>query len=118
MSYDSTLPTERDKVRTLIGDTDPSNEVLDDDHIDDVLAQQGTTARAAAWCAQEVKAILLQDPMKVKLSDGTSVDYQDRLSALDAVIQSGAPAGIATLTRPPATARIGIMTAGTGYIVR
>ncbi len=56
MSFDPSLPTDRDKVRLYIGDTDPASERLSDDTIDGVLALERNPRRAAARCAQILAA--------------------------------------------------------------
>ena len=54
MSFDPTLPTDRDWVRLLTGDDDPLNEQVADATIDAVLVEvlaQGASAGAAKYCA-------------------------------------------------------------------
>jgi hypothetical protein len=79
VSYTNTLPTNKDKVRLLIGDTDTSAEMLVDNEINAVLALQPTVTFAAAACAD---AIAAKYARKVDLSIGaTSVSLSQRAEA-------------------------------------
>lgn len=54
MSFNPSLPTDRDWVRLFIGDDDPLHEQLADATIDAILVEvlaQGATAAAAKYCA-------------------------------------------------------------------
>ena len=51
MSYDSTLPSNRDWVRFLIQDTDTTAHLITDDEIDAVLADQIATGEATKYYA-------------------------------------------------------------------
>lgn len=61
LSYDPGLPNNKDKVRHLIGDTDPDQEFLEDTEIQFHLDQEGTVRRAAAQCARAIAARLAAD---------------------------------------------------------
>jgi hypothetical protein len=54
VSFDPALPTDRDWVRLLIGDTDPLHEALTDATIDALIAKAlvyGASAEGAKYCA-------------------------------------------------------------------
>lgn len=55
-SYDETLPTTRDQVRTLIGDIDSEDPLLDDGVIDFILTQRSTVLDSAAMAARAIAA--------------------------------------------------------------
>jgi len=55
-SYDPTLPTDRDKVRLLIGDTDTASPKFQDSEIDAILVAQPNTYYASAQLLDSLAA--------------------------------------------------------------
>jgi hypothetical protein len=54
VSFDPSLPTDKDWVRLLIGDTDPTDEAVDDSTIAAILVEvmaNGASAAGAKYCA-------------------------------------------------------------------
>ena len=54
MSFDPALPTDKDWVRLLVGDYDPTDETLSDDTINAIIAEvlaHGASAEGAKYCA-------------------------------------------------------------------
>jgi hypothetical protein len=79
VSFDNTLPSNRDRCRALVGDTDEANELFSDDHYDAVEAQQTSFELFVAFIADELVAVYAQEPDRVGLSDGIRcVDGADR----------------------------------------
>lgn len=76
-SYDSALPTDRDKVRREIGDTQTSDQQLADEEIDYTLTQRSSVLGAAILCCD---LIISNYARQVSQSVGSvSVSYSDRL---------------------------------------
>lgn len=87
-TYDETLPTDLDRARSLLGDTEinPAEDALHtDEHILAVLDQESTFEAAVAWLADELAARIAQEPVKVRLRDGTTVDYSARIPVWQAL---------------------------------
>src|SRR5688572_29195622 len=84
-TYDETLATDKDKIRSLLGDTNvspASNALFTDEHIAAVLTIQGTIKAAVAYLADELIAQSAQEPVKIIVTDGgvsISVDYSKRI---------------------------------------
>ncbi|MBW2672586.1 MAG: hypothetical protein JRD89_04105 [Deltaproteobacteria bacterium] len=55
-SYDSTLPTDKDKVRFHIGDTDQSDQLLQDEEISYLLGETTNVLLAASRAAKAIAA--------------------------------------------------------------
>jgi hypothetical protein len=94
-SFEPALPTDRDYVRFLVGDTDPDNAQLDDDTIDALLVRHsGRTfcaaadageAIAARWSAKTEGVIEKQVArLRIKRAEGSSLQagYMDYLRTL------------------------------------
>lgn len=77
-TYDDTLPTDRDRARSLIGDTDTANALFSDEHIDAVLAYRGSLMAGVVYLAQELVAQYTRNPVR-KSASGVSVDYTENL---------------------------------------
>lgn len=60
-TYDPTLATDRDKIRTLIGDTNTADQLLTDEQIAYMLAQTPQVDLAAAECCDLILAKLARD---------------------------------------------------------
>lgn len=87
-TYDDTLPTDKDKARSLLGDTDvdPASEALhSDEHITAVLAWQGSLAAGVVYLAKELIARFATEPVKVT-ADGVTVDYTARLGVWRTIV--------------------------------
>lgn len=78
MAYDDTLPTDKDRVRAILGDTDTSDELLTDAHIEAVLTAEGSVSAAVAWLADALVARFAQDPVRIT-ADGVTLDYSRRI---------------------------------------
>lgn len=61
MSYDPNLPSDKDKVRLLIGDTDGALEFLCDTEIEYFLSEEPTVRLAASRSALAIAAKLAKD---------------------------------------------------------
>jgi hypothetical protein len=57
-SFDPTLSTDRDKVRSRLGDTDPADALLTDEEIDAYLTIEGTLRLATIACCKAILAKL------------------------------------------------------------
>lgn len=88
-TYDQLLPTTKDRIRALLGDTavtpgttviPDGDELVTDEHITVVLAEEGSVEAALAFLADELVARFSQEPVKVTLS-GLAVDYSARIPA-------------------------------------
>lgn len=90
MSYIDTLPTDKDRVRAILGDTsDP--ELLTDGHINAILGTEDSVSGAVAFLAYELVARYINEPVKVTL-DGETEDYTGRLAAWSALASRNATA--------------------------
>jgi hypothetical protein len=61
MSFDTSLSTDRDQVRVLIGDIVPTDELIEDDMIDALLTLKGSINGAALACAESLAARFSRD---------------------------------------------------------
>lgn len=120
-TYNELLPTDKDRARALLGDTevDPAEDaLLTDEHILAVLEQEATFALGVAWLADELAASLAQEPVRVRLVSGLSVDYTERIPVLRDLAtrlrDEGLPSTSAASKRP----RSGALTAGSDFQVR
>lgn len=77
-SYADTLPTDKDVVRAMLGDTDVAAPLLSDPHILAVLGVEGSVAAAAAFLAEELAARFAAQPVRVT-GEGTTIDYTGRI---------------------------------------
>lgn len=79
-TYDSTLATDRDKVRRLIGDVITAQQLLSNEEITAALAQESTVATAAALCCEWLAAQYARD-VDVQIGSGSSnAEGQKKLS--------------------------------------
>jgi len=53
-TYNSSVSTDRDKIRLLIGDTDTNDQLLSDEEISFVIAEQPNVYYAAAQCCETI----------------------------------------------------------------
>lgn len=83
MSYDSTLPTNRDKARMILGDisNDSAAELALDAHYDVIINTLYPTSFVSAIIslADEFAAVAAQKPSSVALPGGLSVSWGNRL---------------------------------------
>jgi hypothetical protein len=87
MTYDATLPTVRDQIRLIVGDTsdDAAVEFFPDDTYDaTITANEDSWKLAAAAMAEAVAVKIEQSPGSLS-SDGDSISWQDRTRSLRAV---------------------------------
>jgi len=82
-TYDSSLPTARDRIRNLIGDTDATNPLRWDESYDAMLAHYGDNeAVVTAKMARAIASQFARDPSSVSIPGGPSVSWSSRVSAL------------------------------------
>lgn len=84
-TYDETLPTDQDKARSQLGDTDIDYALHSDEHIAAVLTWQGSLAAGVVYLAKELIARYATEPVKVE-ADGVKVDYTARLGVWRAIV--------------------------------
>jgi hypothetical protein len=106
-TYDEALPTDRDKVRMVLADTDSENFLVSDAHIDAVLTWKGSLSGAVIALAGELIAEFARQPVRTG-SGGESVDYGDRLKSWQLIIEQAkedgaAASGSNTITFVPTT---------------
>lgn len=77
MGYDDTLPTDKDKARAALGDTNDSAELLTDGHINAVLGLYGFNG-GLVFLANELTAFFGRKPDRVTLPNGLSVSWGKR----------------------------------------
>jgi hypothetical protein len=83
-TYDETLPTDLDRVRHLLGDTDvepEENALRSDEHIVAVLASEPSFEAAVILIADGLIAEFGQEPDSVRLVSGLSVSFRERIAA-------------------------------------
>lgn len=80
MPYDDTLQTDRDRARSILGDTDDDHPLHSDDHIEAVLTAQGSLALGVSYLAHELVVRYEQDPVKFENAGG-SYDFKERLTS-------------------------------------
>jgi hypothetical protein len=102
MPYDDSLATERDRARSLLGDTanDPATELVTDAHIAAAQARYGF-AGGVAFVALGLAARFAQQPGSVRLPNGLSATWAERVAywqGLAAQLRTGG------VTGPPAVA--------------
>jgi len=56
-SYEADLPTDKDKVRLLIGDTDTSDKLLSDSEVEYFITTHGSLNRAASEACRAIAAM-------------------------------------------------------------
>jgi hypothetical protein len=91
MSYDDTLPTDKDYVRFVLGDTETA-ELLTDAQILAVLATM-TRNSTIAFLAQGLAARYAQNPDRVTLPSGLSVAWSERVKYWRDLAASGGTLG-------------------------
>lgn len=79
-TYNDTLPTDRDAIRAMLGDTDVDALLLSDAHITAVLASEGSATAAAAFLAEELAARFAHEPVRTT-GEGVTIDYSGRIDA-------------------------------------
>lgn len=95
MSYDETLPTDKDKARALLGDTNEDAELLTDAHIEAALDLYGYSG-GVAFLASELVTRFAQKPTDVGLPSGLRVAWRERIAAWKALasqMQNGGVTG-------------------------
>lgn len=86
MTYDSLLPTTRDRIRLIVGDTsgDEATELFPDETYDAEIARYTNWKLAAASMAEAAAVKIEQDPSSVNVPGEVAVSWQGRTSALRA----------------------------------
>lgn len=106
-TYNDTLPTDRDRVRAIIGATDVSSEaaaLVSDEHIDAVLDWKQSLDGAVSFIAGELASQYAQQPGSVRLPSGLAVSWSDRVKRWSELAASAASGGItntASVTQVP-----------------
>lgn len=87
MSYDPTLPTIRDRIRSIVGDTAgiETDETFPDSTYDAVIELHANWKLAAAEMAEKVAVSIEQDPTSYTATGDMSVGWGDRTRSLRAV---------------------------------
>jgi len=75
-TYDSDLPTDKDRVRFLIGDTDANDPIMQDGEINYVLTVHANVNRAAAACCRAIAAKLRRELTLNPAAGSISLDPQ------------------------------------------
>lgn len=78
-TYDSSLPTPRDRMRHMIGDTDAKNPLRFDESYDAMLAFWENETLATAKIARALASEFAQKFSTVNIQGGPSVSYSDRV---------------------------------------
>lgn len=78
-SWNDTLPTDRDRLRALIGDTAADAWLLSDSHLDAVLSLKGSLLAAVGFCCDELIARFAQQPVRTS-SQGELIDFGERIA--------------------------------------
>lgn len=86
-TYDELLPTNRDRARYLLGDTDVSNALRTDEHYDAVLAQHSSFEAAVKFIAEGLITEFAQQPDTVRLVSGLSISFKERIDAWEGLIR-------------------------------
>lgn len=100
MSYDDTLPTDKDKARFLLGDTsnDATTELLSDSTVTSAITNYGYTS-GVAFLASGLATRFAQQPGSVSVG-GKSVSWPDRVRRwveLAAQMRAGGVTGAAVV---------------------
>ena len=86
MTYDPALPTTRDKIRLLVGDTDTTAELLPDATYDAAIAAYGETWKLAAAEMAEAVAVAIERQVSSFSAGGEiTVGWSDRTRTLRAL---------------------------------
>lgn len=86
MSFNPLLLTDKDIIRDLLGDTDSASELRTDAYIDANITRLGSMEAALVWTARSLIAEISQQPVKIRLSDGLSVDYSARIPGWQSIV--------------------------------
>lgn len=79
-TYDSSLPTPRDRMRNSVGDTNPNKPLRYDETYDALLDYYGNETVATAKLARSLAAEFGRKPSSVAIPGGPSVSYSGRVS--------------------------------------
>lgn len=82
MTYDPTLPTIRDRIRKMIGDTDASSEYFPDATYDAELVDGFNWKLAAASMAESLAVVLEQRITSLTAVGDVSLGWSDRTRSL------------------------------------
>lgn len=74
MAYDSSLPTDKDKLRLLIGDTDEADELLADAELTFLLGLGGNLYQAAAEACRAIAGKLARNYEQLKTEANSVTD--------------------------------------------
>lgn len=88
--YDLDLPTDKDKVRLLIGDTDPNDPLLSDTEIQYFVDGQGSLGRAASEACRAIAGMFARNMSQSigGLSADFSAKYRQYLGMADELAAS------------------------------
>lgn len=76
-SYDNTLPTKKDKIRALVGDTDSSNQLVTDEQIEEIALKQDSNLFGAASIVARMIHASFGNEVTRRVAD-LSVDLSDK----------------------------------------
>jgi hypothetical protein len=88
-SYVETLPTDRDRARYLLGDTDvdpEENALRTNEHYNAVLAAEATFEAAVILIANSLIAEFAQEPDTIRLVNGLSISFKERIKAWERLV--------------------------------
>lgn len=80
-TFDSSLPTPRDRMRHSLGDTDPNTPLRYDETYESMLAYWGDETLATAKLARALASQFGRQASSVSIPGGPSVSYASRVSA-------------------------------------
>lgn len=83
-TYNEELLTDVDRARALLGDTDTSDPLFSNAHIQAAITASGGLRPGVSALAEELIAVYSRDPVR-KSADGVSVDYSGRLDVWRAI---------------------------------
>jgi len=102
-TYDSSLPTARDRMRHMLGDTDAANPLRYDESYDAMLTYFENETLATAKMARALASEFAQKFSSVNIQGGPSITYSERVKTwlaladkLEAAVGSSGGVGIGT----------------------
>ena len=97
MSYDPTSTDDRDLARGLLGDIDEASELRADAHYDAMLTLYGLNG-AIAFIATSLAAQYARKPGSVRLPNGLSVSWPERVGMWRALAATAQTIGVGAST--------------------
>ncbi|HEU4327448.1 MAG TPA: hypothetical protein VFS21_30195 [Roseiflexaceae bacterium] len=112
-TYNELLLTNNDKARSRLGDTDMAAPLHSDEHIAAVIEQEGGLLKGVRYLANELIAKYGQQPKSVRLPNGLTVDFTERIGVWKRVVTEidSELAVVSTPTTPvPPTGSVAVRT--------